>query len=277
MPQTIIDYLVARGISEAVQERNDINWDARIVIPIFDRGGNFIFNKYRRAPWETEGPKYMYDKGSKSALYGINKLASATVVIICEGEFDALALETKGFTGVSSTGGAGTFLPHWCAWLVGKEVYVCFDNDEAGEKGREVVQRILPDAKQLRLPSGYKDVTEFFVDGNDAFDLLAIMHESQPMIVKPLPEKAPHVSRPMPEGQTSDRLIKAKRVPITSILKFRGEFAQCPLHKDKTPSLHLYGNNRWKCFSCGRGGDVIDLVAAMDNISISDAINKLQT
>lgn len=34
----------------------------------------------------------------------------------------------------------------------------------------------------------------------------------------------------------------------------------CPLHSDNTPSLHVYDNDTWYCFQCGKGGDVIDFV-----------------
>ena len=37
----------------------------------------------------------------------------------------------------------------------------------------------------------------------------------------------------------------------------------CPLHVDKTPSLHLYGGtNSWTCFSCQETGDQYGLIAA---------------
>ncbi len=32
----------------------------------------------------------------------------------------------------------------------------------------------------------------------------------------------------------------------------------CPFHEDKTPSLHIYNDGGWRCYSCGRYGDVID-------------------
>jgi DNA primase len=35
---------------------------------------------------------------------------------------------------------------------------------------------------------------------------------------------------------------------------------RCPFHEDNTPSLHVYENDSWHCFSCKRGGDVISFV-----------------
>jgi hypothetical protein len=39
----------------------------------------------------------------------------------------------------------------------------------------------------------------------------------------------------------------------------------CPLHDDRTPSLHVYEDPErgWYCFGCGRGGSIYDLAAAL--------------
>lgn len=34
----------------------------------------------------------------------------------------------------------------------------------------------------------------------------------------------------------------------------------CPLHEDRTPSMHIYDDGGFKCFSCGVHGDVLDFV-----------------
>ena len=44
----------------------------------------------------------------------------------------------------------------------------------------------------------------------------------------------------------------------------------CPLHVDKTPSLHLYANtNSWTCFSCQETGDSYGLIAAFTGKSLA--------
>ena len=50
---------------------------------------------------------------------------------------------------------------------------------------------------------------------------------------------------------------------------------RCPLHNDNHPSFNIYADGRWKCFGCGRYGDVIDLWAMMHNISTKEAIVEL--
>ena len=49
--------------------------------------------------------------------------------------------------------------------------------------------------------------------------------------------------------------------------------ALCPFHQDRHPSLHFdIKRNRFKCFSCGASGDVIDLVMRYMNIGFKEAM-----
>ena len=50
--------------------------------------------------------------------------------------------------------------------------------------------------------------------------------------------------------------------------------ALCFIHGEKTPSLSFKGN-RWHCFGCGAGGDVLDMVAAIQGVSMLDAAKQL--
>ena len=34
----------------------------------------------------------------------------------------------------------------------------------------------------------------------------------------------------------------------------------CPFHREKDPSLHVFPNQSWYCFGCGKGGDVYDFL-----------------
>ena len=54
--------------------------------------------------------------------------------------------------------------------------------------------------------------------------------------------------------------------------------ACCPFHSDKTPSLTLYQSKagwRWQCFGCSKGGDVVDWLAALHSLPVSDAARML--
>lgn len=164
LPNSIKHYLNARGISDNIIEKQGLSWEGAIVIPVRDSAGGFLFNKYRRDPSLSEGAKYSYDKGASATLYNSETLCHATSVIITEGELDALVLESAGLHAVSSTGGSGTFKKEWYDLFREKEVFICYDNDEAGVSGAIKVAAIIPHAKIIELPDfgGVKDVTDFF-------------------------------------------------------------------------------------------------------------------
>lgn len=52
--------------------------------------------------------------------------------------------------------------------------------------------------------------------------------------------------------------------------------ACCPLHADRTPSFTIYGEDRrFRCFGCGEGGDVLDLVMKLYGVKLRGAIEML--
>jgi putative DNA primase/helicase len=63
-----------------------------------------------------------------------------------------------------------------------------------------------------------------------------------------------------------------------SKVKAGGKF-RCviPSHLDKTASANLLPNNpeKWRCHGCDRGGDVIDLVAAVEGLTTPEAARRL--
>lgn len=48
----------------------------------------------------------------------------------------------------------------------------------------------------------------------------------------------------------------------------------CPFHREKTPSFHLY-NQKYRCFGCGAGGDVVDLTVKLLGIGPLEAVKRL--
>lgn len=53
-------------------------------------------------------------------------------------------------------------------------------------------------------------------------------------------------------------------------------FSRCPFHGEKTASFKLFeNNNSFYCFGCGIGGDEINLVSKLLNISYYEAMKKL--
>ncbi len=171
LPERIRDYLrQQRGIADTVIDLQLLGWNGhRITIPILDRQGELAFFKLAKDPEDqSDSPKMLATPGAHAELYGWERVLSRpSQIIICEGEFDRLVLESQGFAAVTSTGGALTFRPEWAeAFREIPNVFVCFDNDDAGREGAERVARLIPHARLVRLPEevGYgSDVTDFFV------------------------------------------------------------------------------------------------------------------
>lgn len=190
LPIKIKEWLNARGIADTVIESNGLDWNgSHIVIPVRDVAGTFLFNKYRRDPFGPEDtPKYRYETGTTAQLFNAHKISTRGSVIICEGEMDAMRLESSGYVAVTSTGGAGTFKDEWTALLAGKDLYVCYDNDEAGIKGAVKLLTKLP-AQLVLIPhsDGIKDVTDYLKAGN-SFPILLEQAQSFPILSEPVPE-----------------------------------------------------------------------------------------
>ena len=61
-------------------------------------------------------------------------------------------------------------------------------------------------------------------------------------------------------------------------LRGRGRVRQgvCPFHDETEGSFTVYGDSeRWYCFGCGLGGDVLDFIQRAENLSLPDAIRRL--
>jgi DNA primase len=151
LPGSIRQYLYRRGIPDLLIDFHLLGWNgSRITIPIFNRQGELAFFKLARDPEDRNpGPKMMTTPGAYAELYGWGEvLKQPAQIVIWEGEFDRLVLEAKGFTAVTSTGGANVFRAEWVKDFEKiPEVYICFDNDEAGRNGAARVGQLISHAK----------------------------------------------------------------------------------------------------------------------------------
>ncbi|MDE2842770.1 MAG: CHC2 zinc finger domain-containing protein, partial [Chloroflexota bacterium] len=62
------------------------------------------------------------------------------------------------------------------------------------------------------------------------------------------------------------------------VLHGRGRVRQgvCPFHDEAEGSFTVYGDSqRYYCFGCGAGGDVLDFVGRMEGLTLPQAIRRL--
>lgn len=178
IPGRIIKYLIERGIKKEIIEKYKIgygkfygkNW---ITIPIKDKQENYIFLKLREDPL-TGNSKSTYPDGVNAQVYDWEILKeNPEFMVICEGEFDRLVLISKGVSAITFTHGAGVFKEEWIEQLKNiKNIYVCYDNDEAGKRGANKLLATLKEKTntklyRISLPEivGEKgDLTDYFIN-----------------------------------------------------------------------------------------------------------------
>jgi DNA primase len=293
LPPEVRRYLNERGIPDAVIDRELLGWTGtRISIPVFGREGELLSFRFAKSPTDTtSSPKMLSEVGARPEIYGWKTLARELYqVVICEGEFDRLVLEARGIPAVTSTAGAGVFLPEWAPFFSRiRHVYICFDRDEAGEIGARSVRRFLSRAKIVRLPQevGEKgDVTDYFARlGKTIVDFRLLLAEAaaeedgedEPESIPPSGPKGKAVARRAAN-------IKAA-VPLQDVvsryLDLRPSGAnlvgRCPFHEDTKASCTLYpGTDTYFCFGCRAHGDVIAFLMQKESLTYGQALERLE-
>ena len=112
----------------------------RIMFPIFDSSGNVI--GFGGRALGDEKPKYLntnttpvFQKSNELFALNFARKSRSDQIILAEGYMDVIALHTAGFT--NSVASLGTALTEQHARILAryaKEVVICYDSDEAGQK-----------------------------------------------------------------------------------------------------------------------------------------------
>lgn len=297
-------WLNNRKITDTILEKFGILYNNTITIPVNNPEGIFVYNKYRRNPLiEDTGPKYWYDKGGKAQLFGAEFIKDEKIVVVTEGELDALVLWSHNIPAVSSTGGAMTFMEEWGDLLKDKQVYLCFDNDKAGCDGMVRTLLIVPHAKVILLPdmASVKDVSDYYMKGGDLRDLMngakhyvdidfvreemvtrrgswlsTTFHESWIEWWENEQIRSESIKKPKEAQQYDDEVKRAKAVLIEDVIPVGHDNKTiCLWHNERTASMHIYPDNHFFCFACGKHGDVIDIVMELQKVDFKGAVKWL--
>jgi DNA primase len=294
MPPRIRQYLNGRGIPDDLIDAHLLGWNgSRITIPVFDRDGNLGFFKLAKDPEDSspDAPKMLATPGARAELYGWEHLRTKPdCIIICEGEFDRLVLEAHGLEAVTSTGGAGVFREEWVSVFEPiREVYICYDNDEAGRNGALRVGQMIPHAKLVELPADVGesgDVTDFFVRlGRSQEDFLQLLEQGKSAPPEEKRETPPPV-QVHARSVTDDEITRLKS--LVSIEQFIGRSVplhrsgqnwtgRCPFHEDRQPSFVVFPQTQtFYCFGCQAHGDLITFLMRAENLTFPEALNVLR-
>lgn len=173
-----------RGLSDETLMEFQIGHDAhRFTIPVFDADGELV-NVRRYNPQANKAQDKMLNiTGHGTArIFRPDLLAKYKEVIITEGEMDMMVAHQHGLPAITHTAGAATFKNAWGPLFKDKQVFICYDDDDAGLQGAQRAAKILINHAEsvhiLRLNTGIKagDISDYFNRlGNDADDFRALM------------------------------------------------------------------------------------------------------
>jgi len=176
-----------RGLSEDIIDKFKLGWTGyALSIPIYDKDNNWLFFKYRKDPRiESDSPKYWYDPGGSTTIYGWEHIINPKpTLIICAGEFDRLILETHGLAAVTLTSGESNFNEKFAKIFneIPSGILVAYDNDDTGMKGSAKVLELVPKAMAITIPKieGIKDVTEF-INARGIDEFKELIEEAKPL------------------------------------------------------------------------------------------------
>ena len=183
----LIEYCKSNNISDSefkklglFSEKGNFLFKNRIIFPITNFRSEVV--AFGGRALEDFGPKYL--NSSESSIYKKNRtlyflpnflkdIKKHKFVIIVEGYFDVIAFNKLGYSNVASP--SGTALTIQQLNQISKytdEIYLCFDNDDAGidatKRIVEIKNNISKDLNlyTILLPSKYKDISEFYESGD---------------------------------------------------------------------------------------------------------------
>lgn len=160
----------------------------RVMFPIIDVRGNVI--AFGGRVTDNSLPKYLNSSDSlvfnkSKSLFALNfaKNHCRDRLILCEGYMDVIALHKAGFKNAVATLGTALTKEH-CSIIsrYTKEVLICYDSDEAGQKATAAALALFKNLNirtKVLVMNGAKDPDEFIkVKGAAAFEQLILGSEN---------------------------------------------------------------------------------------------------
>lgn len=182
-----------RGISKDTLREFEVGWsdnDRAYTVPIKDADGELLNVRFYRVEEQaTKIWSWSGDWTDTNAIYPERILKEHDKVVIVEGEWDALLTIQNGFPAVTGTTGAEQWQKKWNRKFKGKDVYICYDRDTAGDRGAEKVIRNLDGVAHsihlIELPMEWReknglDVSDFFyTEGHEAIEFQELMRKAK--------------------------------------------------------------------------------------------------
>lgn len=171
-------YFANRGISKDTVDHFDVSKGKEFMPQVGKEVGVIMFKyKYKgevvNVKYRDRDKNFKMYKGAKKTLYNIDSLANQSYCVIVEGEVDAMSFHEAGVdpvvsvpNGFNAKGQINLDYLNDIYFLLEplERVYLCVDNDEAGENGkRELVRRIGAEKVWLCDLEDCKDANDYLV------------------------------------------------------------------------------------------------------------------
>lgn len=182
-----------------------------------DEDGNELYQSVRYEPKTFKQRRKIDGKwlntlsGVTRVLYRLPNVKKSSYAWIVEGEKDVDSLEKLGFVATTNAGGSNGWLDSYAESLLGKEVYVCSDNDEPGEKHAKAVIDSLKEktiVRRIELPKQFKDVTDFINAHADAKQRLESLQKTAVLVSDDIPLCSSKDLKNEYNAFISDKMIK---------------------------------------------------------------------
>ena len=140
------DYLINRGISKDIIDKFNIGYDPKleaVVFPVYDEHGDLTLITKR----SVKDKKFYIDEDVKKPVYLLDTIIKENIktVYVCESQINALTLWSWGYPAIALIG-TGSVNQYPILNKSGIRNYIlCFDGDEAGDKGIERFKRNIRD------------------------------------------------------------------------------------------------------------------------------------
>lgn len=171
-----------RGYTDTTIDRFKLGYTGEwYTIPIFD-GGTFKNFQCRKQGPDGERIVRPWYKGVGPLPFNFSNLLVTDWVVITEGPPDAIMLRQHDIPAVSQTGAAGYWSALWVSRFNNiKKIYVCYDNDEAGNIGSVKLANMFGYKAQIYNMWDFEDradVTSYFCGGGRKEEYLDLLGQN---------------------------------------------------------------------------------------------------
>lgn len=121
-------------------------------------------------PQQTNRKKSFCNGLFADDIFGFEQLKNSKIenLIICAGKKDALVAISRNFNAVSFRSETHTLTDTQInqLQLICNQLFICYDNDKGGEAGVKKILDKFPEIIQIKLPTDYNDLADYFMENS---------------------------------------------------------------------------------------------------------------